>query len=46
MRKKKLVVKILSKGPRKMVWLFLVPFSFLEVIFNDTTQGYFHPALP
>jgi len=26
-----------------MIWLFLVPFSFLEVVPNGTTQGYFHP---
>jgi hypothetical protein len=26
-----------------MIWLFLVPFSFLEVVPSGTTQGYFHP---
>jgi len=26
-----------------MIWLFLVPFSFLEVVSNGTTQRYFHP---
>jgi hypothetical protein len=36
---------ILNKGPRKMIWLFLVPFSFLEVVLNGTTQGYFHPKM-
>jgi hypothetical protein len=32
-----------SKGPRKMIWLFLFPSSFLEVVLSGTTQGYFHP---
>jgi len=25
-----------------MIWLFLVPFSFQEVVPSGTTQGYFH----
>jgi hypothetical protein len=28
-----------------MIWLFFVPFSFLEVGFSGTTQGYFHPCI-
>jgi hypothetical protein len=35
--------KNLSKRPRKMIWPFLVPFSFLEVVPSGTTQGYFRP---
>jgi hypothetical protein len=26
-----------------MIWVFFVPFSFLEVVPSGTTQGYFHP---
>jgi len=37
--RKFIVVKI---GPKKMIWLFLVPFSFLEVVPSGTTHGYFH----
>jgi hypothetical protein len=45
MRKKIIVVKTFKiKGPKKMIWLFFVPFSFLEVVPSDTTQGYFHPS--
>jgi hypothetical protein len=29
-----------------MIWLFLVPFSFFEVVPSGTTQGYFHRVLP
>jgi hypothetical protein len=29
-----------------MIWLFLVPFTFLEMVPSGTTQGYFHPMLP
>jgi hypothetical protein len=32
----------LSKGLKKMIWLFFVPFSFLEVVPSGTTQGYLH----
>jgi hypothetical protein len=26
-----------------MIWLFFVPFSFLQMVPSGTTQGYFHP---
>jgi hypothetical protein len=32
-----------DKGPKKMILLCLVPFSFLVVVLSCTTQGYFHP---
>ncbi len=41
--KKIIVVKTFKvKGPKKMIKLFFLPFSFLEVVPNGTTQGYFH----
>jgi len=35
---------ILSKGLRKMIWWFVIPFWFL-VVPSGTTQGYFHLTL-
>ncbi len=30
--------KIFKKRPTRLIWLILVPYLFLDVIFNDTTQ--------